>query len=77
VICLVHKTEVRTSIAIEICTTYQTLGNCGCRCIEFIKFYTNKGRTLGFGNAKSTASLDTAWPNKHVASLLLFEVNMT
>jgi hypothetical protein len=30
-----------------------------CRCIEFIKLYTNKGKSLSFGNKKSTALFQT------------------
>lgn len=32
------------------------------RCINFIKFYTSKGRSMGFGNSASTAPLVTAKP---------------
>jgi hypothetical protein len=34
----------------------------GCRCIEYIKLYTNKGKSLAFGNKKSVALKQTVAP---------------
>lgn len=57
-----HTLIVPTLACHCCCCTLSSRTALAGRCIEYIKVYTNKGKSLAFGNAKSTSPVQTATP---------------